>query len=465
MSLSLAVRYRPHKFSELVGQKHIAAVLRASVNATLDGQAPPFQQILLSGPSGLGKTTTARIFAAALNCQTPNEQRETPGDACGVCKSCIDIWSSQHSHPDVIELDAASSGGKDEIKDIAAKASLSPVMSAFKIYILDEAHGISSAGNQAFLKLLEEPPPHVIFCLATTDPDKLAKPVRGRCREFKVQPPTKDELANNLLHVASKENWSLSIEAAQTIVDATDSSAGIRGTLMSLEKFQPDLTAQKELTVSYINTMLDSLDTESLTNLLESLSNFDSSKALSILDSLTTSPSKVHQSLLEWATEEQNLLDNLWRYELILESPVSKEWNRLLVMKLTSPQIEPETEVLKSLLASAEQTIADLTKLLSQARTETSAPSSTKVESTVSSNVSSSTLEIQDQIQEILTAKPKTRLAAALISNCEIQKTGEASYRILVPKHLQDKALKIKLSSLLSKVSEDLNVTLLMEML
>ena len=156
--------------------------------------------------SGLGKTTLARCVAAALLCLDPKD-----GDACRVCESCLDISDPSRTHPDVIEFDAASNGQKDQIRELAARAQVAPVRSQHRVYIIDEAHGLSRDGGQAFLKLLEEPPPHVIFMLATTDPEKMLRTNRSRCVEFSLSRPTDRELAEHLVRVAEGVSLTLSI--------------------------------------------------------------------------------------------------------------------------------------------------------------------------------------------------------------------------------------------------------------
>ena len=139
-SKTLATKYRPRTFNEIVGQAHASSILKKSL---LERSVP--QQILFSGGSGLGKTTLARVLGASLLCQTPQSKRNDM-NPCLKCQSCSFIFSSDGSHPDLIEFDAASFGGKDEIKEIASRAQLAPMLGPVKVYIIDEAHGLSNAG-------------------------------------------------------------------------------------------------------------------------------------------------------------------------------------------------------------------------------------------------------------------------------------------------------------------------------
>lgn len=239
---SVAARYRPHHFADVVGQRHAKIPLQRAIAA---GKLP--QQLLFSGGSGLGKTTLARICAAALLCQGSAEDRPA-GDCCGVCANCTDIVLGQH--PDVIEIDAASNGRVDEIRELAARAHFAPMRGLWRIYIIDEAHGLSAAGGQAFLKLLEEPPSHVIFMLATTDPEKMLHTNRSRCTEFELVPPSREELVANVVRVANAEGVPLDTAVGLEVVNASPAELGLRGTLMSLEKVLPALRAHEPVSIA-----------------------------------------------------------------------------------------------------------------------------------------------------------------------------------------------------------------------
>jgi DNA polymerase-3 subunit gamma/tau len=179
--LALYRRYRPDTFAEIIGQDHVTEPLQRALTNNRVNHA-----YLFSGPRGCGKTTSARILARALNCE--KGPRAVP---CGECQSCRDLARNGPGSIDVIEIDAASHGGVDDARDLRERAFFAPVSSRFKIYIVDEAHMVTTAGFNALLKLVEEPPPHVKFVFATTEPDKVIGTIRSRTHHypFRLVPP------------------------------------------------------------------------------------------------------------------------------------------------------------------------------------------------------------------------------------------------------------------------------------
>lgn len=181
MSLALYRKYRPSTFGEVIGQEHVTTPLS---NALASGAI--HHAYLFSGPRGCGKTSSARIMARSLNC----EQGPTP-NPCGLCQSCKDLVANGPGSIDVMELDAATHGLVDDARDLRDKAFFAPVQSRYKIYIIDEAHQLGPGAANALLKVVEEPPPHVIFIFATTEPDKLISTIRSRTHHypFRLVPP------------------------------------------------------------------------------------------------------------------------------------------------------------------------------------------------------------------------------------------------------------------------------------
>jgi DNA polymerase-3 subunit gamma/tau len=229
---------------------------------------------------------------------------ERAGDACGVCESCLDVTTPGRMHPDLIEIDAASNGGKDEIRAIAERAQIMPLRATKKVYIIDEVHGLTGPGGQAFLKLLEEPPPHVVFALATTDPGKMLATNRGRCTEYELLAPTADEMAQNLLRVAAAEGWDLTTEAARAVVGASDPALGVRATLMTLEKFAADLDDGDQLDPARIAQSLQSLSAVQVDALTTAIDAGDTPLAFAALSETqrTATDAAIFDALITWST-------------------------------------------------------------------------------------------------------------------------------------------------------------------
>jgi DNA polymerase-3 subunit gamma/tau len=181
VALALYRKYRPRTFAEVIGQEHVTEPLSQALRSGRLHHA-----YLFSGPRGCGKTSSARILARSLNC----EQGPTP-EPCGVCASCRSLTNDGAGSIDVIEIDAASHGGVDDARDLREKAFFAPASSRYKIYVIDEAHMVSSAGFNALLKLVEEPPDYVKFIFATTEPEKVLGTIRSRTHHypFRLIPP------------------------------------------------------------------------------------------------------------------------------------------------------------------------------------------------------------------------------------------------------------------------------------
>ena len=222
--LALYRRYRPETFSEVIGQDHVTAPLRAALANNRVNHA-----YLFSGPRGCGKTTSARILARALNCE-----QGPIADPCGECDSCRDLARGGPGSIDVIEIDAASHGGVDDARDLREKAFFAPVRSRYKIYIIDEAHMVSPQGFNALLKLVEEPPPHLRFIFATTEPDKVIGTIRSRTHHypFRLIPPRL--LSSYLSELCEKEGVAIEQAAIPLVVRAGGGSA--RDTLSVLDQ-------------------------------------------------------------------------------------------------------------------------------------------------------------------------------------------------------------------------------------
>jgi len=233
VSLALYRKYRPSTFAEVIGQEHVTEPLQQALRNNRVHHA-----YLFSGPRGCGKTSSARILARSLNC----DQGPTP-EPCGKCQSCLDLAPSGPGSIDVIEIDAASHGGVDDARDLRERSFYAPVSSRFKIYIIDEAHMVTTAGFNALLKLVEEPPPHLKFIFATTEPEKVIGTIRSRTHHypFRLVPP--GALRDNLARICDAEGVPIepaalglvvragagSVRDAQSVLDQLVAGAGDEG--------------------------------------------------------------------------------------------------------------------------------------------------------------------------------------------------------------------------------------------
>ena len=210
MYQALYRKWRPKTFADVVGQEHITQTLRRQA-----AQGRLSHAYLFTGTRGTGKTTCAKILAKAVNCQNPSD-----GDPCGQCPACLGIDNG--SLLDVMELDAASNNGVDHVRALRDEAIYSPASVKYRVYIIDEVHMLSVAAFNALLKILEEPPAHLIFILATTELHKVPATILSRCQRFAFKRIMPQDIAQRLLYVSARENIALSPDAAETLARLAD---------------------------------------------------------------------------------------------------------------------------------------------------------------------------------------------------------------------------------------------------
>ena len=262
--------YRPTTFKEVVGQKHVIQTLK---NAIIDKRTS--HAYVFSGLRGIGKTTIARILAKAVNCINPID-----GEPCNECENCKAI--NENLTTDIVELDAASNNGVDEIRALLEKVNYLPSFLNKKVYIIDEVHMLSTAAFNALLKTLEEPPAYVMFILATTEPHKIPMTILSRCQRFDFKQLTMSELTEELAYICEKENIAISQEALNGIAEAAE--GGMRDALSILD--QASVYAEAEVSVEDVNSVTGNISNQKLIELIKALNNNDATSAISIITDL-----------------------------------------------------------------------------------------------------------------------------------------------------------------------------------
>lgn len=344
----LAQKWRPQSFQDVVGQTHVITTLRNQILSDRIGHA-----YLFWGPRGTGKTTVARILAKAVNC--PNRQQETEfsqestAEPCNNCQFCSEI--SQGRSFDVVEMDAASNRGIDPIRELRENTKLAPAACRYKIYIIDEAHMLTQEAFNALLKTLEEPPPHVIFILATTEHHRIPKTIVSRCQDFDFRYMEQDQIMGRLQEICEAEDVQIDTQGLSLI------SLQSEGCLRDAENLLERLTASigKEVNVDQINQILGFGSNHLINELIDAILRSDLPVALQSLDKLVKNGTDLTQCLHQQITCFRNL--RLLAIGSNLESIIQTSKSELELMKEKAHLASPErfSRIIKILMRTSSE--------------------------------------------------------------------------------------------------------------
>lgn len=290
--LVLYRKYRPQNFNEVIGQEHVTTTLKNAISVERIAHA-----YLFCGPKGSGKTTVARLLAKAINC----EDKSSP-EPCNKCSSCKDI--NENRAMDIVEVDAASHRGIDEIRELREGVRFSPSKSKYKVFILDEAHQLTSGAANAFLKILEEAPSHAIFILATTEPQKMIPTIISRCQRFDFQKISVLEITEKLKKIVKKEK----VKVDKEVLSMIASSAG--GSMRDAESILSQVLAFApeggEVKKEDVKSFLGVIEREVVGDFIDFLLRDEPIKALEMLEKIFsqgTSPENFHNNLMYYIRE------------------------------------------------------------------------------------------------------------------------------------------------------------------
>ena len=294
MHLALYRSERPERFDEIIGQKHIVKILRNQIK-----KGTVSQSYLFAGTRGTGKTTTARILAKAVNCTCSDPGVDLP---CGECANCRAITEGRFL--DVVELDAASNNGVESLRQITESVQYPPTVGKYKVYIIDEAHMLTDSAENAFLKTLEEPPAHVIFILATTNPEKIKATIKSRCLTLNFRHVSENDLLEGMKRICQKKDISIEEDALAVIARKADGS--VRDALSLLEQCinAGDELITRELVLEYTGGAGDDFYIE----LTDAIRVGEAGTALADIDSMVRIGKDARQLLTDWLLHYRNLM-------------------------------------------------------------------------------------------------------------------------------------------------------------
>lgn len=310
-------KYRPSSFEEVVGQKQIVQTLKNAIDRDRIGHA-----YLFCGPRGTGKTSIAKIFARTLNCTGEHKP-------CMECENCR--LSLSGNHPDIIEIDAASNNGVDEVRSLIERVGYAPMEGKYKVYIIDEVHMMTTGAFNALLKTIEEPPAHVIFILATTEPNKVLPTILSRCQRFDFSRVSEPEIAARLMKVCEEENIELSDDAAREIALLAD--GGMRDALSILDQciaYSPD-----KVDVKTVREIYGIARPEDFGQIFKNLNPQDISQSLAKLEELSNNGTDLKRFIADFI----NLLKNSLLYDLSRDSAQIPEIQKQTIRQDFAPSL------------------------------------------------------------------------------------------------------------------------------
>ena len=334
MYKALYRKYRPMTFDDVVSQPHITTTLR---NQLINGKTA--HAYLFTGSRGTGKTTCARILAKALNCMNPKD-----GNPCLECEICRD--ADENALSDIIEIDAASNNGVDDVRDLRDGAVYTAERCKYRIYIIDEVHMLTKEAFNALLKIMEEPPPHVKFILATTEIHKVLPTILSRCQRYDFRRILPEDITNRLLYVAEKENISLEKEAAELIAKTAD--GGMRDALSLLDQC---IAFSENVTADIVSTAAGIAGREPIFDILEAAADNDAGKAVSVVGGLYDMSKDMQKLCSELIAQLRNVMiakavpENLG---LLVCMPSELERIKALAEKMSLEEIMSKLEILQT---------------------------------------------------------------------------------------------------------------------
>lgn len=325
MYQALYRKYRPTTFDDVISQPHITTTLK---NQIINGKTA--HAYLFTGSRGTGKTTCARIFAKALNCEHP-----VNGSPCGECDICRD--ADNFALSDIIEIDAASNGSVNDARELREAAEYTPERCRYKVYIIDEVHMLSKDAFNALLKLIEEPPPHIKFIMATTELHKVLPTILSRCQRFDFMRIKTEDIAARLKYVAEQENITLTDDGAELIAKAAD--GGMRDALSILDRC---IAFSENVTAEVVSEAAGIAGREQLFALCEAVADRDPAKALGIISDLYDASKDMQRLCEELAAQFRNIMIAISapdRTNIIVCLPSELEIIKRIASKLTLEQV------------------------------------------------------------------------------------------------------------------------------